>query len=155
MTIKVSNYSVLNGFQTTQGVNNKPIVGSASVESLVGVIYADLSDADTAGGVLALENDTDYDFYVDLSYIKVTTASSAACTIDVGVAANGTTSDDTIIDGLDVNSATGTFNNVDDAGTNGQVGTVWESGQFITASKASGAAAGLEGKAIIKIFKAE
>ena len=80
--------------------------------------------------------------------LDITTQSTGASTIDVGVAANGTTSSDTLIDGVS-GAAAGVFNSATNAGSNGSMSRKLTSTQFITASQASGAVAGLVGSAYI------
>lgn len=112
-----------------------------------------LAAADTAGGILAWQNPETTAILVLRILIDVTTAATAACTADFGSAANATTSADNLLDGLDVNTATGLFDNVSDGGTNGKArqrldakgGTT----DYVTGSKATGAAAGLAGSAYI------
>lgn len=87
--------------------------------------------------------------------LDVTTKTSAACTLDIGyTATSATTLSDTIIDGVDVGTSTGTFDNVLNAGTNGAIGGTANgslqemkvvAGKWITGSQASGAIAGLAG----------
>ena len=100
--------------------------------------------SDSAGGVFAEENTYGSDLVVTRALLAVTTQSSGACTLDVGVAADGTTLDDDIIDGLSV-AAAGVFDNITDNGTNGKSRQKWASGQFLTGSVASGASSGLVG----------
>ncbi|MBI5964929.1 MAG: hypothetical protein HY863_15730 [Chloroflexi bacterium] len=113
-----------------------------------------LAALDTAGGVLGLANPEGVDLIVTRVVVDVTTKSTSACTVDAGIAANGTTSADNLLDGLDVGTAAGTFDNVADVGTNGKARKKWTSGQFLTISKASGAAAGLVGNAYIEYIRA-
>jgi len=112
-----------------------------------------LGVADTAGGVLAWQNPEDAAIIVLRLALDITTKTTGACTLDCGPAANGTTLNATLIDGLDANAATGVFDNIEDAGATGKStaklaanggGTDW-----VTGSKASGAAAGLVGYAYI------
>lgn len=105
-----------------------------------------LADKDAAGGVLSLANPEGADVIVTNFILNVTTASTGACTIDAGVAANGTTSKDTLIDGQDVNAAVGVF-----AST---AKRLWKASEYITVSKATGAAAGLKGYAYIEYIRA-
>ncbi len=108
-----------------------------------------LAASDAAAGVLSLLNGTGRDLFVTRLVLRVTTASSGAGTVDAGVAATEV-SDDTLIDGLDVNAATGAFDNITNKGTNGKPqGKLWPSGQYLTVTKASGATAGLVGQAIV------
>jgi hypothetical protein len=83
--------------------------------------------------------------------VHVTTVATAACTLDIGTTAtSAVTSSDTLLDGLDVNSAAGVFDNITDKGSNGKSRQTLASGKWITASKASGATAGLVGYAYIQ-----
>lgn len=108
-----------------------------------------LSNADTAGGVLAVANPEGVTLIVRSLILDVTTKATGACTVDAGIAANGTTSNDTLIDGVDVGTAAGTFDSQKDAGTNGAGPRRWGASEYLTVSKASGAAAGLAGYAYI------
>lgn len=110
-----------------------------------------LNAVDTAGGVFAWQNPHENNIAIIGCYIHVTTVATAACTIDVGTTAtSATTSSDTLLDGLDVNAATGVFDNNTDKGTNGKTRQVLAAGKWVTASKASGASAGLVGYAYIE-----
>jgi len=109
-----------------------------------------LAALDTAGGVASIANPEGVEVLVTRVVIDVTTASTAACTVDAGIAANGTTLSDILIDGLDVNAAAGTFDNITEKGTNGKSRQAWGASQFLTISKASGAAAGLAGSVYIE-----
>jgi hypothetical protein len=115
-----------------------------------GSYRAALSNAEAAGGVLALANPEGVDLWVDELILEIDTKATAACTVDAGIAADATTSADNLIDGLDVGTAAGTFSNEANAGTNGKNGQKWGAAQFLTVSKASGAAAGLVGEAHVK-----
>jgi hypothetical protein len=114
-----------------------------------GAYRADLATGTTAGGVLALKNPFGKDVYLTFLALELTTASSGAGTVDAGIAANGTTSADNLIDGASVN-ATGVLTNAANAGTNGKTGQKWAKDQYLTISQASGAVAGLVGRAIIR-----
>lgn len=99
---------------------------------------------DAAGGVASIANPEGVEVLVTRVVIDVNTPSTGACTVDAGIAANGTTLNDTLIDGLSVATA-GVFDNISEAGTNGKARAAWGASQFLTISKASGAAAGLVG----------
>lgn len=49
------------------------------------------------------------------------------------------------MDGIDLGTAADTFDNIDDAGANGNSTIKWPDGEFITMSMATGATAGLVG----------
>lgn len=110
-----------------------------------------LGVADTGGGVLSWQNPEGAAIIIERLIIDVTTASTAACTVDFGTTAVGaTTSSDNLIDGLDVNAATGTFDNITDKGDNGKSRQKLASGKWVTGSMKTGAAAGLAGYAYIQ-----
>lgn len=104
--------------------------------------------SDAAGGVFAWANPAGASIIVTNVVVNVTTASSGACTLDVGIAADAVTSNDTFIDGVSV-AATGAKDVIKDAGTNGVACQQVTSSQYITASKATGATSGLAGFAYI------
>lgn len=105
------------------------------------------------GGVLSLANPEGVDLYVTRLILNITTPATAAATIDAGIAANGTTTDDDLIDGLDVNAAAGVFDNIKNGGTNGKAGQKWGAAQFLTISEKTGAIAGLVGSAYIEYIR--
>lgn len=103
----------------------------------------------TAGGVLSLANPEGVDLILPGGgfVLDITTASDGAAAVDAGIAANGTTSSDTLIDGASVATAA-VLDNVADKGTNG--GPVkWGSAQYLTIT-ASADASGLVGNAYIR-----
>jgi len=73
------------------------------------------------GGVFSWANPTGEAILVRNLILDVTTVSTATATIDAGVSANSTTGSDTLIDGCDLNPATGVFHALDETyqGTNG------------------------------------
>lgn len=105
-----------------------------------------LAAVDTGGGVFSWANPESGDILVEHVALKVATKTTDACTVDVGTTAvNATTSSDNLIDGKDINAAAGTFTNLESAGTNGKSAQRLASGKWVTASKSSGATAGLVG----------
>lgn len=110
-----------------------------------------LAALDTAGGILAMANPEGVDLIVTKLVLNVITVATAACTVDAGIAANATTSADNLIDGQDVNAATGAFGSP--SGTNGKPAVLWASNQYLTVSKVTGAAAGLAGYAYIEYIR--
>lgn len=102
---------------------------------------------DTAGGLLAWQNNLGYDIIVYGATLDVTTQSSGACTVSVGAAANGTTLNAGMISGQSV-AATGQFAKAT------PVAQKVPAGQFITASTASGASAGLVAKLYVEFCPA-
>lgn len=118
---------------------------------LVKVAKVALGALDTGGGVLAWQNPEGAAIVIQRILLDVTTKATGACTIDVGTTAtNATTSSDNLIDGKDIHTAAGVFDNFDDAGDNGKSKQRLASGKWVTGSKASGAAAGTVGFAYIE-----
>lgn len=106
----------------------------------------------TAGGVLSLANPEGVPLIVTRLVIDVTTPSSGAAAIDAGIAANGTTSSDTLIDGASVATAAKVLDNVSDGGTNGKARQKWGASQFLTIT-ASASAAGMVANAYIEYIR--
>ena len=100
--------------------------------------------------VHSLQNPFDKDCYVE-AIVEVVTV-DATETVDIGVDTDGTTTDDTIVDGLAV-SVAGVFSSLDDPGTNGGIAKLDKNGgtnDFLVWTLSAGSDAGL-GK-IIFIF---
>lgn len=134
------------------GIGNVTIGGTKinATDRVVKVAKVALGVADTGGGVFAWANPESVSIVIERIVIDVTTASTGACTIDVGTTAvSATTLSDNLIDGLDTNTAIGTFDNITDKGSNGKSRQKLASGKWVTASRASGAAAGTAGFAYI------
>ena len=99
----------------------------------------------TGGDVLSLANPEGVD-------LIITTEATGAATADAGVAADGTTSSDTLLDGVNIGAAAGIFDNIDDQGTNGQSVVTWDSDEYITVTP-SATAAGLVGYAYVEYVR--
>jgi hypothetical protein len=128
-------------------------VGRDDVSKFAGRwLKGSLTASDAAGGVFSLENDYGTQLAILRVVIQLGTVAADVCTIDVGVAADATTSADTLIDGLDVRTALGVFDNIDDQGTNGQSCLKWPSREFINASMKTGATAGIVGTYAIYVL---
>lgn len=108
-----------------------------------------LAALDAAAGVLSLANPEGVDLIVTRLIVNVTTKATAAATVDAGVAATAISADN-LIDGLDVGTADGVFDNGGSAGTNGKQVVLWPAASYLTISKATGAAAGLVGYAYVE-----
>jgi len=84
--------------------------------------------------------------------IDITTASGATTTIDVGVDADGTGTDDTLIDGKSTATA-GVISSIDDGGTNGKAARALTSSEYVTGS-ITGTIGSFEGVAYITYIPA-
>lgn len=118
--------------------------------------YVSLAVAGASGssGVFAsAANPFGYDVIITGAYLRITTQSTGASTLDIGIGADATTSDDGLIDGLSAATA-GLFTNFEDAGTNGEVSIVWGSSQFLNVAEASGDVDGLVATLRVNVVKA-
>lgn len=106
----------------------------------------------TAGGVLSLANPEGAALIVTRLVLDITTNSTGAATVDAGIAADGTTSADNLIDGQSVASAAKVLDNVSDGGTNGKARQKWGASQYLTIT-ASATTAGMVGYAYIEYLR--
>jgi len=130
---------------------DKVMVGATQSPANAFIFCGELVAATTTavGGVLKLQNTYGLDLIVTDVLFDITTESTGAATLDVGVDDGGDTSNDTLFDALDVNTAAGLFNAHKNAGTNGKHNVVWKEDEYIVAT-ASATVAGLVGN--YKIF---
>lgn len=81
-------------------------------------------------------------------WLDITTASTGASTIDVGIGSSASTSYDNLIDG----QSGATAGCVGEKGTNGKQVKEWAAANYITVSEASGDVAGLVGELCVRYF---
>ena len=125
----------------------------ASMSKFAGAsLQGTLTASDTAAGVFSLLNSYATDLRACVT-TDVTTVATGACTLNIGVAATNISSD-TLMDGIDVNAAVGMFSSISDsdAGTNGKAYRKWKSGEYLTASMATGATSGLVGTYLVEVI---
>ena len=153
MTYNSANYQEQGGsswvVDGTLTVNGTMTIAATATVGVPRVTKVALAAVDTAGGVFAWANPAGAAILVHSVQLDVTTFTTGACTIDVGVAANATTLNDTLIDGASLATAAKVLNSATNAGTNGSMSRKVTSTQFVTGSVASGASAGLVGNAYI------
>ena len=106
----------------------------------------------TGGDVLSLLNPEGVDLLVTRLILNVTTDATGAAGLCAGVAADGTTSSDNLLD--TVACAAGTFDNADadNQGTNGKGVQAWDSDEYITITP-SATCAGLVGFAYVEYIR--
>ena len=107
----------------------------------------------TGGDALSLANPEGATLYVTGLILDITTEATGAANVDAGIAANGTTSSDTLIDGVDVGSAAIVANSEKHAGTNGMGMVKWASSQYLTVTP-SATLAGLVGTYHVQFIRA-
>lgn len=105
----------------------------------------------TGGAVLSLANPEGVKLLITRFILHITTASNGAASVDAGIAADGTTSADTLIDGKSVATA-GAFDNITDKGSNGLPLREWGASQYVTVT-ASATTAGMVGHAYIEYLR--
>jgi len=100
------------------------------------------------GGVLSVVNPTGVDLMITRLLLNVTTQSSGAAAVDIGVDDGGDVNSDTLIDGLSVATA-GLYDNIENQGTNGKSAVRWPAGHYLVGT-ASATTAGMVGYAYIE-----
>jgi hypothetical protein len=106
-----------------------------------------LADTGSAAADLAsVLNPTGEAVIITKCIVNLTTASTGASTIDVGIGASASTLYDNLIDGLSGATA-GAYA---DLGTNGKRAKLWPAAEYLTASEASGDTTGLVGELIVQ-----
>lgn len=136
--------------QYTTGGRNSSLLSSPVLEYSLALTAATTT---AAGGVVSILNPFGFDVFIIRSILDTSVVSTGVATIDLGVAANGTTSNDTLIDGKDLNAAIGVFDNITDKGTNGKPTKKWTSTQYVTGT-ASATMAGLVGNITLVCVRA-
>ena len=118
------------------------IAAARTFDTISGALVAEASPA--GGGMISIANPYGEEVFIADVFVDVSTPSTGAATADVGVAADGTTTADTLIDGVDIGTAAIEANNIDNKGTNGGRLKAWGTTQFITGT-ASADSSGLVG----------
>lgn len=121
-----------------------------------GAFYTDLVAAPTGvAGMAAIANPEGVDLIVTRCAIVTTVAATGSTTVDAGIAANATTTSDTLIDGQTVN-ALGLVDNIQAKTGNALAATLWPAASFLTVQKVAGAAlseAGLVAKIYVEYMR--
>lgn len=117
-----------------------------------GMFRFDFNEGDGSGVIASCPNPLGVDCYIKRALLVVTTPSTGAATVDLGVASAIGTSNDTLLDGKSVATA-GVFDNLNDTDndTNGLVGLFWDADHFLTLAEASGDVTGLEGFVLLDL----
>ena len=107
--------------------------------------------ATTGGAVAAIANPEGETLLITNTVLYVATQSTGAASVDIGVAADATTSGDTLIDGKSVATA-GVFDASEDGGTNGRTRQTWDSDEYVTVT-GSATTAGLVGYLYLEFLR--
>lgn len=114
----------------------------ANIQVLTGSLTA--VTGTTAGGIMSKANPFGETVVILDLILAVATPATGSATGDFGVAANGTTSSDTLMDDVDIGAAEICADTVTNKGTNGKRGRTWDSTEYVTGT-ASATLAGLVG----------
>lgn len=140
------------------GRHGGPSTGTASApkhRSPSFAVFGVTGAVTTAGGVFAWRpEDQSRAHYINGLVMDVTTKSTGASTIDIGIGATSTTSSDTLIDGVDAGTAIIVANTQKHAGTNGMGKVKLAAGSYVTASMATGDTTGLVASVLIEYVPA-
>lgn len=122
------------------------VVPARRVTQVVKVPLSGATIHAASGGVVAWQVPAACAIIVDKVVLDVTTVSSGACTLDIGyTATDATTTSDTMLDGVDVNSAAAVFDSSNaalDSGANAKAQKCAAS-KWITIDEKTGDATGL------------
>ena len=100
---------------------------------------------------IAWKNPEGVDIIVECVVLDVTTQATGSATMDIGVAADGNTTSDTLLDGVNVGAAPILATSGVNGGTNGKTMVPMTSSQYITGD-GNASLAGLVGNIWIKYF---
>lgn len=120
-------------------------------------VWVPLAVTGASAGVFAsAANPFGYDVSIVNAKLVINTQAGLAGAVDAGVAANGSTIADNLIDGLSVNGITGwaAGNAYDTRGTNGLAGRLWGTSQFLNVGVGSGNPTGLVGVLWVECVRA-
>ncbi len=116
-----------------------------------------LAGAALQAGVLAWQNPEAVAVIIQRSILHVRTVATGAGTVDIGVTpTSATTESDTLLDGIDVNAATGVFDSMNaalDAGANAKAQLV-AAGKWVTAKSKTGDTTGMVAEVYIEYILA-
>jgi len=130
---------------TAPGINGA-VTGTAFYDRTVKTATTAIAGAALQAGVLNWANPEGVGIIVQRALLNVTTASTGAATVDVGVTAvSATTESDTLLDGVDVNAAVALFDSMNaalDSGANAKAQTL-AAGKWVTVKSKSGDTTGM------------
>jgi hypothetical protein len=139
---------------TAADLNTLAGVSSVSGSAILRVVkVAANGGTDTGGGIVSWVNPEVGAIVINRATLDVTTIATGACTVSIGTtASSATTLSANLLTGLDTHSATGTFDNLANPGGSGKQLQKLAAGGWVTASKASGASAGMIANLYIEYF---
>lgn len=150
-------FSTLAGVEIARfnGTTGKLVAGTVALGAeVVNVVKAALAPGNANAFSFAIANPEGAKCLIHKVLLDVTTAGGTGSSVmDVGVAANGTTASDNLIDGADLN-ADALYDNVTDNGANGKSRQRWGATEFVTGRILVAHAAALAGNVYVLYTKA-
>ncbi len=116
------------------------------------VIPLTATTATGGGAVVAWTPPEDGPIFITRAILATTTKSTGAATLNVGVAANATTSASNLMTAADVGTATIAYDNIVNASTSGKAFLLLPAGSYVTAT-GSASTAGLVGNLYVEYVK--
>ena len=105
--------------------------------------------ATTGGGIASVANPEGVPILIMRALLHRTTKSTGAATADIGIAANGATSNKTLLDAVDIAAVENLEDNIKNKGATGLERRIWAASEFLTMT-GSADSTGLVGKLIIE-----
>lgn len=128
-----------------------PAFGSVAFDRGIKVAAKALSGTTIHAAVDNWQNPESGSIVITKVVVDVTTVATGAAKLDIGTTAtNATTASDNLIDGIDVNAATGLLGVGDGDGTNGKQQQKLAAGKWVTFKEISGDVTGLVGVCYIQ-----
>ena len=109
--------------------------------------------AGSTGVFASLANPFGYNVIIVNTHLVIATQSTGASTVDIGIGADATTSNDGLIDGLSGATA-GDFSGAVNGGTNGKNGKSWSTTTFLNVAEASGDVDALAATLWVEVIRA-
>ncbi|MCB9136501.1 MAG: hypothetical protein H6636_13835 [Anaerolineales bacterium] len=116
-----------------------------------GALSFDLAAVAGPGGVASVANPEGRKLVIDRVILHLETPAAVACTLDAGIAEDGETSSDNLLDGVDATQAMA-LDNITNKGANGATCFVWDVDEYLTISVATGTVTGLTGIGLVHYF---
>lgn len=117
------------------------------------VVLPIVGESGSSGVFASLANPFGHDVVIVSAVLLIDTPSAGASTLDIGIGANASTSNDNLFDGLS-GATGGPFNGAVDGGTNGKGAQGWGASGFLNVAEASGNVNALVARLIVTCVKA-
>lgn len=114
-----------------------------------GCFVIEFDEGDGNGVISSTPNPEGADVWITRAILEIETGSTGASTLDIGVAANASTSNDGLFDGYSGATAVIT-DNIKEVTGNAKAGQKWDAAKVLNIAEASGDVTGLVGKLYIQ-----